>query len=176
MGELNLDPAVGEEVRWGNRPGVFKVVRVRQSGEGHPNPNLLTPLTGDGTVDLQREQGGLIHQGVPWAVLQYVDETRNVRRTIEWMKAQSQDLGFPDYIADYEVTTGDDHAGNPAIFVRFFVDPDYFHHGAWPPSEKKLTELNHFLDEVRTELLSLDPDRWIYVRTGEARRALDAAS
>jgi hypothetical protein len=175
MDTLNLAPVVGEEVRWADLPGVYKIVRVRAPGNDHPNPNLQTPLSGFGTVDLKQVGSNFTHEAVPWAVLKYVDEATLVRRAIEWLKTKPDGRSFPDYVVDYEVTAGDDHAGNPAIFVRFFVDPDYFYRDAWPPNEKA-AELNQFLDEVQTELLSLDLNRWIYVRASEAQRDLDVAS
>ncbi len=181
MADLNLDPVVGEEVRVPYRLGVFRIVQVFQPGEEHPNPNLRTPEARLGTVDLKREDNGFFLPGVPWHRLKYVDETRPVRRTIEWLKTNPEEWlktypeGYPDYVVDYEVTAGNDHAGNPAIFARFFVDPEYIYENG-RPSEKKVAELNEFLDSVRAILIGLDPDRWTYVRAAEARRALDAAS
>jgi hypothetical protein len=171
----NFEPVVGEEVRWWGRPGVFRIDRIRRPGEEHPNLNLQTPLTGFGTVDLKQDGSNFIHEAVPWAVLQYVDETRPVRRTIEWLKTNPQSRNYPDYIVDYEVKAGEDHEGNPSIFVRFFIDPDYFYENG-RASEEKVVALNEFLDAVRDELMSLDLDRWISVRVGDARRALDVAS
>ena len=176
MVDVNFDPVRGEEVRVKGRPGVFRIDKVYQPGEVHPNPNLRTQELLSGAVDLKREDNKFNLPGIAWNRLDYVDETRPVRRAIEWLKTKPEGRTYPDYVVDYEVTAGDDHAGNSAIFVRFFVDPDYFRRDAWPPSEKKVTELNQFLDEVRTELRSLDLDRWIYVRAGEARGALDVAS
>jgi hypothetical protein len=166
---------VGEEVRVGFRPGIFKIIQVRPPGEEHPNQNLHTPESIFGTVDLRQESNGFALPGIPWHRLNYVDETRPVRRTIEWLKASPNNRKYPDYIVDYEVKAGEDHAGNPSIFVRFFVDPDYFYENG-RASEEKVVALNEFLDGIRDELLSLDLDRWISVRAGEARRALDVAS
>ena len=175
MDSLNLDPEIGEEVRWGFQPGVFKIVHVRRPGDEHPNPNLQTPISGFGTVDLKREGSAFIHEGVPWAVLRYVDETRLVRRTIEWLRTNPKGLKYPEYVVDYEVEAGTDHEGNPAIFVRFLVNPGYVYEDG-RPSETKISAFNQFLYDVQQELLGLDLDRWIYVRAGEARGALDVAS
>jgi hypothetical protein len=169
MDNVNLDPAVGEEVRWGYQPGVFRVVRVRLPGDEHPNPNLRTPLSGLGTVDLQREGSHFIHESVPWGVLQYVDETRPIRRAIEWLR-ENPVVPFPDYFLDYQVEAKNDHQGNPAFYVRFFVEPDD------QPSPEKIDEINRFLGSVQTMLLSLGLDRWPYVQVSEKRSLLDVAS
>jgi hypothetical protein len=171
----NFDPRVGEEVRNGFRPGIFKIARVRPAGEEHPNQNLHTPETIFGTVDLRQEGSGFELPGIPWDRLDYVDETRSVRRTIEWLKTSPDGRKYPDYIVDYEVTAEDDHAGNPSIYVRFLVDPDYFFKNG-KASEEKVAKLNAFLEDVRKELLYLDLDRWPYVRAGQARKVLDVAS
>ena len=169
MSDLNLDPIVGEEVRWEYRPGVYRVVRVRYPGDEHPNPNIRTPFGGLGTVDLQQAGSGFIHEGVPWAVLRYVDETRPVRRAVDWLR-ENPVVPFPDYILDYQVEARDDHQGNPAFYVRFFVEPDD------QPSPEKIKGLNRFLASVTTMLLSLGLDRWPYVQVSEKRSLLDVAS
>ena len=175
MDDLNLNPVVGEEVRWGYQPGVFRIVRVRQPGDELPNPNLRTPVSGMGTVDLRREGSDIIHEGVPWAVLQYVDEPRPVCRAIEWLKTNPDNRQYPGYIVDYEVEARNDHAGNPSIFVRFFVDPDYFYENG-RASQERIAALNEFTYQVQQVLLGLDLDRWTYVQAGQTRRALDVAS
>jgi hypothetical protein len=171
----NFDPVVGEEVRVGFRPGIFEIVQVRPSGEEYPNPNVQSPQSILGTVDLRQKRSGFALPAIPWHLLSYVDETRFVRRTIEWLKTSPDGRKYPDYIVDYEVRGGEDHEGNPSIFVRFFVDPDYIYENGHA-SKEKVAALNKFLDGVRDELLILDLDRWISVGTGEARRALDVAS
>jgi hypothetical protein len=173
--DLNLEPTVGEEVRVDYRSGVFRVVKVHKPGEDHPNPNLRTPESQSGTVDLRREEDGFDLPAIPWSRLNFVDETRPVRRAIEGLKTNSDGPIYPNYVVDYEVKTGDDHEGNPAFFVRFLVDPNYFYRGG-RISEERITELNLFLSEVQTTLLRLDLDRWSYVRASEARGALDVAS
>ena len=175
MRELNLDPEVGEEVRVKGRPWVFKIVKVYEPGKEHPNPNVRTPETQLGTVDLKREDNGLDLPAIPWHRLDYVDDTRPVRRTIEWLKTNPEAWIYPDYIVNYEVESGSDHEGNPSIFVRFLVDPQYIYENG-RLSERRAAALNEFLDKVRRELLGLDLDRWVYVRAGEARRELDVAS
>ncbi len=171
----NFNPVVDEEVRVGFRPGIFKIIQVRSPGEEHPNQNLHTPQSISGAVDLQQKGSGFALPAIPWHLLNYVDETRFVRRTIDWLRTSPDGRKYPDYIVGYEVKEGEDHEGNPSIFVRFFVDPDYFYENGHP-SEEKIAALNEFLDGVRDELLSLDLERWISVQAGQARRALDVAS
>jgi len=171
----NFDPVVDEEVRVGFRPGIFKIIQVHPPGEEHPNQNLHTPQSIFGTVDLRQKGKGFALPAIPWHLLKYVDETRFVRRTIDWLKTSPDGGRYPGYIDGYEVRDGEDHEGNPSIFVHFFVKPDYFYENGHA-SEEKVAALNEFLDGVRDELLSLDLERWISVRAGEARRALDVAS
>jgi len=97
------------------------------------------------------------------------DETRRVRRAIDWLKANSAAL-FPKYVLDYQVESRRDHLGIPAFFVRFFVQPDN------QPSPEKINELNRFVGSVETMLLSLGLDRWPYVQVSEKRSLLDVAS
>jgi len=175
MDGLNFDPIVGEEVGVLGRRGVFRIVQVYQPGEGHPNPNLQSSEGQSGTVDLKREDDSFGLPAIPWYRLRYVDETGPVRHAIEWLKTNPEGREFPGYIVDYEVSSGDDHAGNPAIFVRFFVDQDYFYENGRPSTEK-IDALNKFLYEVQQVLLGLGLDRWTYVRAAEARGALDVAS
>lgn len=171
----NFDPRVGEQVRVGFRPGIFKVTKVRPAGEEHPNQNLHTTESLLGTVDLRQDGSGFELPAIPWHRLDYVDEARVVRRVIEWLKTSPDGRKYPDYIVDYEVTVEDDHAGNPSIYVRFLVDSDYFFENG-KPSEEKVAALNAFLYDVRQTLLGLGLDRWTYVRAGQARKVLDVAS
>src|SRR5271167_5017577 len=177
----NFEPVLGEEVRFKDtlqkRPGIFKIIGVHSANDklAQSDPLSVYGRFGLATVDLRPEGKGLDLPFMPLEFLEYVDETRNVRRTVEWLKTNPDSRKYPDYIVAYEVKAGDDHAGNPSIFVRFFVDPDYFYENG-RASQEKIAALNEFLDDVRKELLCSDPDRWIYVRAGEAQRTLDVAS
>jgi hypothetical protein len=175
MVDVNFDPVTGEEVRVKGRPGVFTIVGVYPPQVEHPNQNVRSAESLSGTVDLKQEQTGFDLPGIPWHRLDFIDETRPVRRVIEWLKTNPEGRLYPAYVVDYEVRTGEDHDGNPSIFVRFFADPDYLYENG-RLSEKKIAELNGFLEDVRRELLGLDLERWIYVRAGEAQRTLDVAS
>jgi hypothetical protein len=175
MDGLNFDPYVGQEVRVLGRPGVFRILHVYQPGEEHSNPNLRTPEGLSGTVDLKREKDGFALPAIPWYRLNYADETGPVYQAIEWLKTNPDDKKYPDYIVDYEVEARNDQSGNPSIFVRFLVEPDYFYENG-SPSQRNMAALSEFTFEVEQVLLGLDLDRWIYVQSGVARRVLDVAS
>ena len=180
-----LDPVVGLEVRLHGDRGLFEIIAV------HPPNSITIPAgsenfshqgaEGGRTVDLKRLRSDSHFfspiQDVPWSNLQYVDDSEiwPVRHAIEWLKTNPDGRVYPDYIVDYEVEARDDHAGNPSIFVRFLVDPDYLHENG-RASEERITALNEFTYQVQQVLLGLDLDRWTYVQAGQTRRALDVAS
>ena len=172
----NFDPVEGEEVRVEGYPGLFRIAQVHSPLRSFPG---MAPSGLAGMVTLESVGFGATQQrrldGIPWTSLRYTDESRPVRRAIEWLKTNPDGKKFPEYVVNYEVKVGDDHAGNPSIFVRFLVDPDYFYENG-RPSQENIAALNKFTFEVQQFLLGLDLDRWIFVRSGEARRALDVAS
>jgi hypothetical protein len=158
MANLSFDPVVGEEVHTpGHYGGPFKIVAVHS-----------TSRSGLGTVDLRQVGNDYFLPGVPWSMLLF-DETRPVRRAIEWLR-ENPVVPFPDYVLDYHVEARDDHQGNPAFYIRFIVEPDD------QPSPEKIRELNRFLNSVSTMLLSLGLDRWPYVQVSEKRSLIDVAS
>jgi hypothetical protein len=175
MGDLNFDPVVGEEVRILGRPGLYKVVRVsmksptktwRTKDDVGPSTSALELMF----VDLKSEESAEMLTDVPaYSERLKFDESHPVRCAIEWLK-ENPVVPFPDYVLDYQVETKNDHQGNPAFYVRFFVEPDD------QPSPEKIRELNRFLDSVSTMLLSLSLDRWPYVQVSEKRSLLDVAS
>ncbi len=178
MADLNFDPVIGEEVSVLGRMEFFRIVSVQPSGRiAPPNlQNIAAGALGLGTVDLQVVGSDSILRGVPWAWLQFDDETRPVRRVIDWLKTNPDPSHpYPDYVVGYEVETGEDHEGDPAYFIRFIVDPDYFE-GDGKDSDARIGDLSQFLQRVRTELLEVYPDRRPYVRVLEQRRLLDVAS
>ena len=158
MANLSFDPVTGEDVTTRGHTGLFTIDSICPSG--HP---------GLGTADLKLVGTEHYERGVPWSMLNFWDETRPIRRAIEWLKANPV-VPFPSYVVDYQVEARDDHQGNPAFYVRFFVEPDD------QPSPEKIKGLNRFLGSVQTMLLSLGLDRWPYVQVSEKRRLLDVAS
>jgi hypothetical protein len=172
MHGLNFDPFVGQQVLARGYRGVYKIVSVRSPNltavpEGW-KPNDMG-AEGGRTVDLRGVASDSFVQSVPWAWLDYVDETGPVWHAIEWLK-ENPVVPFPDCVLDYQVEARDDHQGNPSLYVRFFVEPDD------QPSAEKIKELNRFLDSVSTLLLSLGLDRWPYVQVSEKQSLLNVAS
>ena len=166
MLNYDFDPVVGEEVRVLGRPGEFKIEKVYCVPDNQ---------IGIGTVDLRNEKENSLLRAVSWVMLEYPNwQTRRVRCLIEWLKKVPEHRMYPSYIVDYEVEARNDHAGNPSIFVRFLIDPDYFYENG-RPSEEKIAALNAFAYEVKQRLLDLGLDRWTYVQTSEAQRVLDVA-
>jgi len=120
-------------------------------------------------VDLKSEETGEVLTDVPaYSERLRFDETRPVRRAIDWLR-ENPVVPFPGYVLDYKVEARDDHQGNPAFYVRFFVEPDD------QPSPEKITEINRFLGSVQTMLLSLGLDRWPYVQVSEKRSLINVA-
>jgi hypothetical protein len=181
MANLNFNPLVGEELRVLGRQGLYKVVRVHMKPpariwrtEGDLGPPL--PAGELMFVDLKSEESGEVLTDFPVnsGNLKF-DETHPVRCAIEWLKTNPEGRKYPDYVVGCEVEPGNDHAGNPSIFVRFLVDPDYFYENG-RASQERIAALNEFTYQVQQVLLGLDLDRWTYVQAGQARRALDVAS
>ncbi|HEY1253387.1 MAG TPA: hypothetical protein VGF01_01260 [Terracidiphilus sp.] len=185
MADLKFDPVVGLEVRIRGDRELFEIIAV------HPPNSTTMPegwesfaqVRGEGgrTVDLKflRSDSHLFSplQNVPWSWLQYADESEiwPVRHAIEWLKTNPDGKKYPDYVVDYEVEAKNDQSGNPSIFVRFLVEPEYFYENG-SPSKRNMAALSEFVFEVDQVLLGLDLDRWIYVQSGVARRVLDVAS
>ncbi len=162
MAELDLDPRIGEEVFVRGHSGRYKITHVDPCIDNDRIGRFL------GWVDLEQLSTGFKLRHIPVGALNF-DEERPVYRAIEEMK-DSGTIRFPGYVLDYQVESKEDHQGNPAFFVRFFVEPDD------QPSPEKIKELSRFLSSVETMLLSLSLDRWPYVQVSEKRRLLDVAS
>jgi hypothetical protein len=164
-------PRENEEVCIDGLPGLFRIRYVHLPAgtlSGLPSSGMA------GMVTVEPVGGTALKQavdGISWTSLRYIDETRPVRRTIEWLMMNPR---HPGYIVDYDVKSGRDLDGDPAIYVRFLVDPDYLYKDG-KASEAKVTELNAFLDEARNALRDLDLPQWISVRAGEVRREANVA-
>jgi hypothetical protein len=162
MADINLDPRIGEEVFVKGHSGRFRITKVDPCSDNYRLPRFY------GWVDLELLTTGFRLTHIPVGALSY-DEERPVYRAIEWLK-ENRVVPFPDYVLDYKVEAKNDHQGNPAFYVRFFVEPDD------QPSPEKIEEINRFLSSVQTMLLSLGMDRWPYVQVSEKRSLLDVAS
>ena len=76
---------------------------------------------------------------------------RFVRRTIDWLKEPvPMEESTPTTSRTMRWREGKTIEGNPSIFVRFFVAPDYFYDDQHA-SKEKVAALNEFLDSVRDE-------------------------
>jgi hypothetical protein len=64
---------------------------------------------------------------------------------------------FPHTVRTFQVKFGQDSTSSPAMWIVFLVDEDL------KPSSEKISELNKFADEVRSELLRENLTFWPYV-------------
>jgi hypothetical protein len=62
----------------------------------------------------------------------------------------------PDVLA-VEVEFGLDWTGDPAAWIRYFVEDD------WHPSQEKITRLNKFTGSVRDDLLKVNYSYWPFI-------------
>lgn len=69
----------------------------------------------------------------------------------------------PSYVKKYQLEFGEDHAGDPAIWIRLKVTKDN------DPSPQKVTELRKFADDLQDRILALRLRRWPYVHIAEVR-------
>ena len=170
MSNLNFDPVVGEEVRIHGRPGLFKVVEVHPFVWIAPTGMEHLPVNKMGldTVDLQGEGGNSSLQGVPWVLLEYIDETRPVRRFLEWLK-QDDSFRYPQGITGFRVDSEERYDGEPQFVVRFLVD------GAASPTREIVREWNDFTSRVREQILTLNLDRWVQVMVQKEQETMHAA-
>jgi hypothetical protein len=77
---------------------------------------------------------------------------------------------LPEFVKGYEVTTGEDSTGEPALYVKILVKPAHS-----PASDATVSRWNEFSNLVQDTLmqLRLQPElrpRWPYVQLGEWRR------
>jgi hypothetical protein len=62
----------------------------------------------------------------------------------------------PDVLA-VEVDFDFDWTGDPAAWIRYFVEDD------WHPSDEKIARLNKFADAVRHDLLKVNDSYWPFI-------------
>lgn len=80
------------------------------------------------------------------------------------MRALRKDGKYPAFIKGYEVSTGEDSTGDPALYVEVLVAPRREY------SAKTVDAWRSFLDLVHSRLLRLRLQRYPYVRIGEKSR------
>ncbi|MFZ0743991.1 MAG: hypothetical protein WAM85_06275 [Terracidiphilus sp.] len=71
----------------------------------------------------------------------------------------------PDFVRGYEVQTGDDSTGDPALYLKILVKPT-----KGPADDETVSQWRAFTDRVQESLLQLRLQRWPYVQLGEWRR------
>jgi hypothetical protein len=69
----------------------------------------------------------------------------------------------PSYVKKYQLEVGEDHTGDPAIWIHLKVTKDN------NPSPQKVTELRKFADDLQNRILALRLRRWPYVHIAEVR-------
>jgi hypothetical protein len=69
----------------------------------------------------------------------------------------------PPYVKKYQLEIGEDHTGDPAIWIHLKVAKDN------KPSPQKVTELRKFADDLQHRILALRLRRWPYVHIAEVR-------
>ncbi len=71
----------------------------------------------------------------------------------------------PEFVRGYEVETGDDSTGDPALYVKILVTPT-----RGPADDATVTIRSEFSDRIQEALLQLHLQRYPYVQLGEWRR------
>ncbi|MGD0481353.1 MAG: hypothetical protein ABSA42_14355 [Terracidiphilus sp.] len=80
------------------------------------------------------------------------------------MRVLKEEGKYPSFVKGYEVTTGEDSTGDPALYVEILVSPQREY------AAKTVDSWRNFLDLVHSRLLSLRLQRYPYVRVGEKSR------
>jgi hypothetical protein len=65
--------------------------------------------------------------------------------------------GLPAGVRRIQFRFGEDSAGTPAVWITFVAGDDL------KPSKDKIADLRRVTEEVRTEILSSNTERWPYV-------------
>jgi hypothetical protein len=81
------------------------------------------------------------------------------------MRVLKEEGKLPPFVKGYEVTTGEDSTGDPALYVKIRVSPT-----RKPASSVTVSRWNEFLNLVQESLMQLRLQRWPYVQLGEWRR------
>ncbi len=81
------------------------------------------------------------------------------------MRALKEEGSLPSFVKGYEVTTGEDSTGDPALYVTILVSPERQY------SKATVSSWNIFSSLVHDRLMGLRLQRYPYVRIGEKRRS-----
>ena len=76
-----------------------------------------------------------------------------------------KDGSLPEFVRNFEVQTGEDSTGDPALYVTILVTPT-----PGPADDATVANRSVFADRVHDALLQLRLRRYPYVRLGEWRR------
>jgi hypothetical protein len=122
-------------------------VFLLQPADGTAAPEILIPLS-------QIRPNTVEDQSEVWRSL--------VAALFDWFRDQG---AYPSFVRGFEVQTGDDSTGDPALYVKILLK-------AAPGVADNDTVLrwNNFADRVQDYLSQLKLQRWPYVRLGEWRR------
>ena len=71
---------------------------------------------------------------------------------------------YPTFVKGYEVTTGEDSTGDPALYITILVAPERQY------SPQTVSRWNRFSNLLLDRLIALHLQRYPYVRVGEKRR------
>jgi hypothetical protein len=71
---------------------------------------------------------------------------------------------YPAFVKGYEVETGEDSTGDPALYITIFVSPEQKY------SQATVSRWNSFSNVLLDRLIGLRLQRYPYVRIGEKRR------
>jgi hypothetical protein len=65
---------------------------------------------------------------------------------------------LPDGVTSVGLRFGDDHMGEPALWIVLKAYDDL------NPSREKISSINRFTDKIREEMFALGYDRWPFIR------------
>jgi hypothetical protein len=71
---------------------------------------------------------------------------------------------YPAFVKGYEVETGEDSTGDPALYITILVSPEQKY------SQATVSRWNSFSNVLLDRLIGLRLQRYPYVRIGEKRR------
>ncbi len=95
-------------------------------------------------------------------------ETQNVtaagRDEAKRIRALVRENAAPEGFGSFELQFGEDWTGDPAVWVRFAIDPDY------PTDKKSIEKLTRLELRVISALLRAQIDHYPYVRFQEKTR------
>jgi hypothetical protein len=72
---------------------------------------------------------------------------------------------FPAFVKGYDVTTGEDSTGDPALYITILVSPERKY------SQETVSRWNSFSNLLLDRLIGLRLQRYPYVQMGEKRRS-----